>query len=1097
MRRILGLITCVCLLFIACEKKDSKLFRKLAASQTGVDFSNNLKDTPELNILTYLYYFNGAGVAAADFNKDGLIDLYFTSNLEADKLYLNEGGMKFKDITKKAGIEDIDSWSTGVTYVDINGDGLLDIYVCKASGYRVLKGRNLLYENQGVNSEGIPVFKENAASYGLGFSGLSTQASFFDYDLDGDLDLYLMNHSVHPNRAYGRGAQRTLIDARSGDRLYQNVNGYYKDISEEAGIYQGKIGYGLGLGISDMNQDGYPDIYVGNDFFENDYLYLNNRDGTFKEIIAADPTRLGHTTHYSMGNDLSDINNDGFVDIVSLDMLPENLETYKASGLEFPFPAYHYYLYNGYSPQFMQNTLHLNLGDATFSEIGHLSGIAATEWSWSALLADYDNDGLRDLYISNGIKGATNDMDFVNFISNDEIQRSIDQGMTEAEMNLIDNIPETKVPNYFYKNKGELEFENVSSLWANPDPSFSHGAIYADLDNDGDLDLVVNNVNEKAYILENTTDGAENYIQLSFLGNKNNSLGIGNKVKIHAGDQTYFGENFVTRGYLSSVPPILHFGLGQSDKIDSLKVIWPTGHTQTLIDPKPNQHLSLNIQDAEPGLINLLPGLPLHSKNLDSIISYRHRDQTSIEFNRNPLIPFASTNEGPGVAVADVNRDGLDDIFLGGAKKQASSLFLQDTTGLFTPQQDKLFQEDIESEDVSMVFFDADQDGWVDLLVVSGGNEYKEGIALQPRLYRNKKGTFTLDRSQFTDISINASKVGAVDFDKDGDLDITITADLVPWDFGKTAEQYLFENDGSGHFTNITAEFAPDFRYTGNVKDFVWQDLDGNGYPDLITAGLWMPVQVFLNSGKSLILQKENGLEKTNGWWSSVAATDFDQDGDIDIVAGNFGENSLLKASDTQPVSLYRQDFDDNGSTETLVTYFHQDRETALASKDELVKQMPFLNKEFLSYQKYARASLRDLFGSEKLEDAEKKFAYTLGSFYYENDGKGGFTSQKLPAIAQASTIKDIGVDDLNKDGYPDIFLIGNNYEISTQLGSMDASHGVILQNNKNGGVIWVHDNDFNVSGPARNLNKIRIQNMEYYIIGINNAAPIFIPINN
>ena len=1098
MRRFLGLITIVCLIFIACENKEPKLFVKRAASQTGIDFNNELKDSPELNILTYLYYYNGAGIGAADFNQDGLVDLYFTSNQGSDKLYLNQGNLKFIDITEAAGITGDPAWSTGVTYADVNADGLLDIYICKASGYRALKGRNLLYINQGVGEDGIPKFEENAEDYGLDFSGLSTQAAFFDYDLDGDLDMFLMNHSVHPNRSYGRGIQRTIFDEVSGDRLYRNDDGQFTDVSSEAGIFQGKIGYGLGLGISDINADGYPDIYVGNDFFENDYLYLNLGNGSFKELISDDPKRLGHTTHYSMGNDMADINNDGLIDIVSLDMLPEDLETYKASGLEFAYPTYQYYLQNGYAPQYMQNTLHLNLGDATFSEIGHLSGIAATEWSWSALLADYDNDGLKDLFISNGIKGATNNMDFVNFISNEEIQRSIDKGMTEAEMTLIDKIPETKVSNFFYKNQGSLKFEDVSEQWHDPKPSFSHGSIYADLDQDGDLDLVVNNVDEKAFVLENTSGNSNNYLQVEFKGTEKNPFGIGARVEIYTPQNTLVAENHVTRGYLSSVPPSIHFGLGTTQNIDSLKVSWPTGLDQMIKNPDINQKLVLSAANATARNIDSETNTTDQKEHkTDSIIPFVHKDATSIEFYRNPLIPFASTNEGPGLAIGDMNQDGLDDLFIGGAKKQSSELFLQDQDGRFKSIQEDLFLLDEKSEDIAASIFDANGDSWPDLLVASGGNEFKEGEALTPRLYINNKGLLQKDSTAFGNVYLNASKVVPLDFDLDKDLDVVICSDLLPWEYGKTPVQYIFENDGKGNYSEVTSSMAPEFMNAGNVKDLIWEDLDGNGYPDLIVVGQWMPVQVYMNTGGQFSLAKNNGLENSNGWWYSVKAADFDLDGDIDLVAGNFGENSLLKASEEEPVSLYRMDFDQNSSIESLVTYYSEQKETALASKDELVKQMPFLNKEFLQYNNYAKASLEDLFSKDKLAAAEKKQIYTLSSTYFENDGQGNFIAHKLPAIAQATTVQDIGVEDLNNDGYPDLILVGNNYEISTQLGSMDASHGVILQNDKKEGFHWVPNRDFKVSGPARKLDKIKIKDKEYFVIAINNGAPVFIPNNN
>ncbi len=1094
MKRIWGLFLALSLSNLACTKKEEKLFQKIPSSESGITFINQLESTPELNILTYLYYYNGAGVAAADFNNDGLIDLFFTANQGPNRLYLNKGDFSFRDITEAANLVDSGNWTTGVTYVDINTDGLLDLYVCKAGGYRALNGRNLLYVNQGNNSNGDPVFKEQAEEYGLNFSGLSTQAAFFDYDQDGDLDLYLMNHSVHPNRAYGRGSQRSSFDAKSGDRLYKNEGGKFVDVSLEARIYQGKIGYGLGLGIGDLNGDGFPDIYVGNDFFENDYLYLNQKDGTFKEVISTQPEKLGHTSHFSMGNDLADFNNDGLIDIVSLDMLPANLETYKASGLEYAYPTYQFYLKNGYSPQYMQNTLHLNLGDATFSEIGHLSGIAATEWSWSALLADYDNDGLKDLFISNGIKGATNDMDFVNFISNEEIQRNIDKGMTEADLNLVKKIPENKVPNYFYRNLGNMKFEDATEQWSNPEPSFSNGSVYADLDNDGDLDIVVNNVNEEAYIFKNQSDTLHNYLKVNFSGPEENPLGIGAMVSLYSKGKILKAENYSSRGYLSAVPPVLHFGLGEISKIDSLCVTWPQGYQQTLKEVLANQEINLNFRDAEPPPID---SINIEEEEYTDVISpnigFIHQDVTSIEFNRNPLAPYASTNEGPDIAVGDINNDNLDDFIISGAKKQASALFIQKPSGEFTQVQEALFRKDAQSEDVSQVFFDANGDQWQDLLVVSGGNEYKAGNPLQPRLYININGILQRDTTQFRDLALNASKADAVDIDGDGDLDITISADLVPWEFGMTPIQYIFENNGQGDFKDITTKFAPQFAEIGNVKDFQWADIDQNGFKDLIVAGHWMPLSIFLNDGNSLKLQSDNGLNWSNGWWNSIEVVDIDKDGDLDLVTGNFGENSLLRASNEEPVTLYRQDFDGNGSVETLVTYYSSGRETALASKDELVKQLPYLNKEFLSYNDYAKAPLKQVFGRDQLKDASKKYVYTLSSKYFLNDGEGNFTAFSFPELAQASVVKDIEILDINKDTYPDLLLAGNIYEISTQLGRMDGSHGVILQNDKNGGYIRVENTLGKISGPVRDLEKIRIKNKDFWIVGVNSGRPVIL----
>lgn len=1094
MKRILGLLFTTLFLFVSCAKKKENRFRKLSSAATSISFKNELKDTPELNILTYLYYYNGAGVAAADFNNDGLVDLYFTSNQGADKFYINKGDFKFEDVTVKSQINNNGNWTTGVTHVDINNDGLLDIYICKVGNYQGIEGHNLLYINQGIDEEGLPVFKEDAAAYGLAFSGFSTQAAFFDFDLDGDLDMYLMNHSVHPNSNYGYGAKRKEFDVISGDRLYRNDGGIFVDVSAESGIYQGIIGYGLGLSISDINNDGYPDIYVGNDFFENDYLYLNQKDGTFLEIISQDDKKLGHTTHYSMGNSIADLNNDGLMDILSVDMLPEDLETYKTSGLEYPYPTYESYLKNGYAPQYMQNTFHLNLGNGSFSEIANLSGIAATEWSWGVLAADFDNDGFKDIFVSNGILGATNDMDFISFIANDNIQKRISKGLSDEDMPLINEIPEKKVANYFFRNTGDLRFQDVTSEWFQREATFSNGCAYADLDNDGDLDLVVNNINEEALILENISDKDNHFLKLDFNGSPKNRFGIGAKVRAYTSKGIVLQEHFVTKGYLSAVPNTIHLGIGKDSILDSLKVIWPDGTYQTLKNVKADQRLVLYIGDSKGDHYNEQTAVSKDFfTNVNSPINFIHKEQASLEFNRDPLIPFANTNEGPSIAVADINGDGLEDLFITGAKGQPSALFLQNQVGAFTPVQEDLFAKDAMSEDISSVFFDANGNGNLDLLVVSGGNEFKTSEKLWPRLYINQDGIYNKDENQFIGVEVNASKVRAVDFDNDGDLDITISSDQKPWEFGITPKQYLFENDGKGNFQDVTAKHAHAFEYIGNVKDFLWVDLNENGFKDLVVVGHWMPVTVFINNGGKLVLQTTNGLDKTNGWWNVIKAEDIDNDGDIDFIIGNWGENSKLRASENNPIKLYSADFDANGSIEPLVTYFHKGKETPFASKDELVKQIPSLNKKYLSYGDFAMASISDLFSTEKLNNAMKKDAYEFRTCLFENDGNGFFKVKGLPVLAQAATVRDILIEDIDNDGFKDLFLVGNTYEVNTQLGRMDALHGLILYNDKKGDFQWERNQNFDVSGPARMIQKITINGIEHFIVAMNNNAPVFL----
>ena len=1083
---------------ISCTTNNS-LFVSLKKNKTQINFQNNLTSTVDLNILNYLYYYNGAGVAAADFNNDGLADLYFTGNQTEDKLFLNLGELQFKDITTEAHINNPFPWTTGVTTVDINNDGFLDIYICKVGKHNAIKGKNLLYLNQGLDKNGIPVFKESASLFGLDIVSLATQATFFDYDKDGDLDLFLMNHSLYPNSNYGKGDTRRQVDEMSGDKLYENKQGTYVDVSTQSGIFQGKIGYGLGVSIGDITNDGYPDIYVGNDFFENDYLYINQKDKTFLDVISKDKTILGHTSHYSMGNAIADLNNDSQLDIVSLDMLPENLTTYKTSGLEFPYQTYQYYLKNGYAPQFMQNTLHYNNGNGTYSETAYLSGIAATEWSWSPIVADYDNDGFKDLYITNGILGATNDMDYINFISNEEIQKQLATEKSQRNLELSKQIPQKKVKNYFYKNNQDKTFKNVTSTWVSHGNSYSNGGTSVDLDNDGDLDLVINNINEDAFVLENTSDqnSQNSYLKIKFKGNSTNIFGIGTTVKAYYQNKVIVEENYTTKGYLSSVEPKIHLGLGDAKVIDSLEIIWSTNAHETLRDIKPNQEIVVYYENALKNYsYEVLGKQPSFFVNKDSIIDFKHKDSQSLEFNRDQIIPYASSNLGPHIAVSDINNDGLEDFFIGGGKSQSSQLFIQNKKGKFTSEQSDVFRNDAIHEDVYAVLFDANGDSFNDLLVVSGGNEFKKGTPLQPKLYINNKGKFKRDSIQFKKIETNASKVSAIDIDNDGDMDISILSNIVPWQFGKTPTQYIFENDGQGNFKDVTLKFGIDFKESGNVTDIVWIDLNEDNFLDAIVVGYWMPIKVFLNDGKKLTLQKNTQLQKTNGWWNSIKANDFDKDGDLDFIAGNWGLNTRLQASKNEPITLYSNDFDDNGTIDPVITYFYQKQETPFASKDELVKQLPFLNKKFLSYKDFAEASFTALLPKDKINGAFKKQVFELGSSYFENQGDNTFKKHQLPFMAQISSVNDIAVDDFNNDGYTDVLLVGNNYNINTQLGKLDASHGLILLNNKKGFFYESLDQDFDISGEARNIDKLSINNEMFYVISINNDVPIFIKLH-
>ncbi len=1090
--RHIGICILILAFFTSCENQESTtLFKLVPSDQSGILFVNELKDTPQFNILRYLYYYNGAGVAVGDFNNDQLEDLYFISNQGENRLYINRKALHFEELTSDI-LKDNEGWSTGVTTVDINNDGLLDIYVCKLGNYRGIKGKNKLFVNKGFDKKGIPSFKEEASIYNLDISSFSTQASFLDYDQDGDLDMYLLNHSVHPNRTYGRGSKRKQIDTLSGDRLYQNQNGQYKDVSKQAGIFQGAIGYGLGVSTSDINNDGYPDIYVSNDFFENDYLYINQKDGTFEEIISSDQNNIQHTSHFSMGVDIADVNNDGLTDIVSLDMLPEDLTTYKSSGTEYAFPVYNQYLKNGYQPQYMQNALQLNRGNNQFSEIAFYAGIASSEWSWAPLIADYDNDGYKDIFISNGIKGATNDMDFISFIANDNIQKRIEKGMTKEDLALISELPSKKTNNYFYQNNKNLAFNNVSDIWSKNIPSYSNGAVYADLDNDGDLDIVTSNIDQKAFVYENKSTLAEdknNYIKLKLKGTKNNLEAIGTKVLVYTKNKVQVSEVYRTRGYLSSVTPILHFGLGDDTIIDSIKIQWPGGLTSIRKNIDVNQLLYIDVQEEAPYTAVKEKHTSLF-QNVTTGLKYKHQDYETKDFNVEPLAPYASSNEGPHISVIDVNKDGLDDVFIPGGRFKAPALFLQQPDGGFIKSEQPDFELDKRYEDVDQSFFDVDQDGDLDIVVVYGGNESYSGYQSAPALFINDNGVFKKEQKVFSDQSINASVIVSSDIDRDGDIDIFIGSNAQPAKYGVVPKNYLFENDGNGKFKEITSIAAKELSTMGLVYDATFIDINNDTFDDLILAGHYMPITIMVNDGNGNF-EKRNvpSLENTSGWWNTVTVHDMDKDGDLDIIAGNWGENTRLKASEQEPIQLYLNDFDDNGKIDPIVTYFYKGKETPIATKDELVKQIPQLNKKYLSYKAFAEADFKDYFSISRINEAKKRKAFTLSTMYFENKGNFEFAAHKLPWEAQISSVHDILVDDINNDEYPDIILGGNTYEINTQLSRLDASYGVVLVNDRQGSFTNYTQSDFSVKGAVRSIKKIKVNEEGYLLFGVNNDS--------
>lgn len=1017
---------------------------------TGIDFANNLAPSAEWNILTYLYYYNGAGVAAGDFNQDGLIDLYFTGNQVPDRLYLNQGDFKFQDITQTAGIKNAQGWTSGVTLVDVNADGLLDIYLCKLGEYRGVEGKNQLWLNLGMGADDLPRFEEKAADFGLDVKAYSTQAAFFDQDKDGDLDLFLLNHSVHPNRTYGLGRQREMVDPMAGDRFYRNEKGKFIDRSAEAGIFQGRIGYGLGLGISDLNNDGYPDVYVGNDFFENDYLYLNQKDGTFSEVIHQDGHYLGHTSHFSMGNDLADLNNDGLIDLVSVDMLPKDLSAFKRSGTEYNNQIYHQYLQNGYRPQYMQNTLHLNQGNH-FSEMAYAAGVSATDWSWAPLLVDFDNDGLKDIFITNGILGATNDMDFMKFIANEKIQKKINEGMANEDLAFTKELPERKLKNFFFKNGGQMGFKDVSHVWSKQEAGFSNGATYADLDNDGDMDLVINEVNAKASLLENKTDSlyALHFLKIRLKGSKKNPEGLGARLEIHHKETSFTQELYRTRGYLSATSGEILFGLGDQSQIDSLVVFWPEGERQVLHKPQLDQKLVITKQeDLKSNRAFTETEVPgPNRERTDSRqkeIDWRHSEPTSFEFGREPLIPYGKGYEGPSLAVADVNGDGKEDLYLGGGRNQTSLLLLQGKQGQWLPSSQPDFEQTTKHEETASVLFDADADGDPDLLVAFGGNEQTSGPGLQPRLFLNNKGKFEL-QANFPTFELNAGAIQALDLDKDGDLDLLLGANSKPQAFGEKPKNYVLLNQGKGQFVLNQSDSYAWFKEAGAIEDLLVIDLNGDGAKDLVAVGHWQPIRVFLHTDQWTRLDDPT-LTRAKGLWNAVASADLDQDGRLDLIVGNWGLNSRFKASEKTPMKLYVYDFNGNGKNEALVTYFEDGRETTFASKDDLAKQIPQLNKNFLSYADFADASMEELFGKEKLEKGFRAEVNELAHCVFLNK-KEGFEKKILPFMTQLSSVKAIYLGNFDEDHTTELLLGGNDFQISTQLGRQDGTHGQVLWN--------------------------------------------------
>ncbi len=1069
------------ILMMGCGTRDSdKLFELLPSSATNVTFSNLLTETDSFNVLTFEYIYNGAGVGVGDVNNDGLSDIFFAGNMVSSKLYLNQGNFEFKDITVAAKVN-TNVWCTGVAMVDINQDGLLDIHV---STIQPLIDKpsvpNLFFLNKGTGKDGVPIFEEVAAKMGIADSSYSTQAAFLDYDLDGDLDMYLLNNALEKfnrNQAIG---QKNDGSAKSVDKFYRNegvVDGLpnFRNVSREAGIQL--EGWGLGIVVNDVNNDGYPDVYVANDFISNDNLLINNKRNSFTNEITS---MLKHQEQNGMGVDIADINNDGLNDIVALDMMPDDNLRQKTMFSTIGYDRFMLFRNKGYQDQYIRNVLQINNGNNTFSDIGYLAGIYATDWSWSSLLADFDNDGYRDLFVGNGYRKDITDQDFIAY-SKELSMFSTDRNRLNTIRQEVEKLLGVKKPNFLFKNNGDLTFSDKASAWGLDRPSYSNGAAYADFDNDGDLDLVTNNINDEAFLYRNKLNeqkgNTAKYLRIKLVGDNGDLQAFGAKVWVFQKDKTYYAEHQTQRGYKSTVEDFEHFGLGQiSELVDSIKILWPSGKSQVLKNVSANQVITLHEKDAvmknQPHEVNDAPDLMEMHHKLN--INFKHHEKDFVDFQEGQLLlPQKHSQGGPGIATGDINNDGLEDFVVGGSRQRSAYIFFQQKNGTF--KSDSLQAK--EEEDMGLLLFDADGDNDLDLYCVSGSSEFKnQYVHYQDRFYKNDgAGNFALETSALPEIKSSGSCVVANDFDQDGDLDLFVGGRVVSMRYPETPESYLLVNNGTGKFENQTTRLSSELSKVGMVTSALWTDINNDGWTDLAVVGEWMPITFFVNEkGKSFTSVK---LPDTSGWWNSINGGDFDNDGDIDYVVGNLGLNSVYRASIKEPVCVYAKDFDDNGSVDAILCRYIQGKEYPVHPRETLTGQIAKLRGVAERYSIYGGMGIKDLIPETMLKEALVLKSTLFASVYLENKGYNTFTIKQLPVEAQYSPMYGTIVEDVNKDGNLDILSVGNSYASETLSGFYDAGIGNCLQGDGAGNFKPVHvtRSGFFVDGDAKGLSSLTL----------------------